>query len=90
MKAHSGMPGPKERELAQAGIVGPFFCTRCGERLDPEKMVWLELDQRSGTYHDSGEIPADQNQGGFTFGSACAKRQRKEHRAAIERAKDRP
>ncbi len=75
------MSNAKELELAKAGIFGPCFCTRCGEKLDPEKMVWLELDQRTDTYHDEGGIPDDRNQGGFTFGAACAKRERANHRA---------
>jgi hypothetical protein len=68
----------KEAELLAAGIRGPFHCVRCGEKLDPERMVWLELDQRTNTY-TAGTVPQDRSQGSFTFGKACANRAEKEH-----------
>ena len=29
-----------------------LFCERCKAKLNPDKAVWLELDQRTGTYTD--------------------------------------
>lgn len=51
-----------------------FYCIRCGEKLDPKKMVWLELNQVTGRYHKPGEVPEDKSQGAFEFGAACARR----------------
>jgi hypothetical protein len=52
-------------------------CERCGEILNPDRAVWLELSQTDGKYYV--EIPKDHvSQGGFSFGSACAKTQLKE------------
>jgi len=47
-------------------------CERCGERLDPERLVQLELNTYTGTYHRAGEVPPDDSQGWFDFGSGCA------------------
>ena len=50
------------------------FCQRCGEELDPTKAVWLELNSNTGIYHDD-QFPKDgDSQGGFAFGSTCAKK----------------
>lgn len=53
------------------------FCERCGKELDPVKIVWLELDQRTNTFTDQ-EVPEDFSQGGFSFGPDCAKKVLKE------------
>ena len=37
------------------------------------KVAWLELDQRTDTYHDCGGVPADKSQGWFPFGLTCAR-----------------
>lgn len=63
-----------------------FFCTCCGKKLNPAKIVMLELDQRNHTYHDFNDVPEEWSQGGFPFGSACANKQRKEAKAARETA----
>ena len=55
-----------------------YHCERCGEKLNPKKMVWLELDQRTNTYTD-GYVPEDVSQGGFTFGRACSVKMLLEH-----------
>lgn len=60
-------------------IPGPHYCQRCGDLLDPKKMVWLELDQRTNTY-TSGPVPENVSQGCFTFGRACAKRAEADHK----------
>jgi hypothetical protein len=54
-------------------IVHPDTCTRCGKPLEPKRKVWLELDQRDGTYHNFRDIPADCSQGWFAFGVACSR-----------------
>lgn len=48
-------------------------CTCCNKPIKTEA-VWLELDQRDGSYHGRGDIPADKNQGGFPFGKTCARK----------------
>jgi hypothetical protein len=52
-------------------------CERCGEKLNPKTAEWLELSQTDGKYYIT--IPSNHvSQGGFSFGSACAKIQLKE------------
>lgn len=58
-------------------------CIKCKKPLDPDTMVVLELDQRTGFYHDFGGIPEEHSQGTFEFGANCAKLMRKEARAAL-------
>ena len=49
-------------------------CERCGEVLLPEKVKWLELSITDGNYYET--IPeGHKSQGGFAFGSICAKKQ---------------
>jgi hypothetical protein len=55
---------------------GEYRCEKCGEKLDPDTMVWLELSHKTGMYTRpdlDGDLPEDESQGGFTFGRACAK-----------------
>lgn len=64
----------KPRVTAQASeIANPSdrFCTCCEKPLKG-KLAWLELDQRTNTYHDLGGVPADNSQGWFPFGMTCA------------------
>ncbi len=51
------------------------YCERCGEPLNPKTLVVLELDQDTGLYGWPGNLLGTNHtsQGGFTFGSACAK-----------------
>jgi hypothetical protein len=49
-------------------------CTRCNEKLNPVRTVWLELNNHTNTYHEEGTVPPAQSQGGFSFGQACARR----------------
>lgn len=49
------------------------FCTCC-ERDLGAAVRFLELDQRSNTYHDFGDVPEDRSQGWFPFGLTCAKK----------------
>ena len=60
------------------------FCERCGAKLAGDKIWWLELDQRTGTYTDQ-EVPAEFSQGGFAFGKDCAKIMLAEHEAAEQK-----
>lgn len=55
------------------------YCTCCKRPLSG-RVAWLELDQRTGTYHDFGGVPGDESQGWFPFGMTCA-------RAALARAR---
>lgn len=47
-------------------------CERCGRPLESDRIVWLELDQRTGKYTDA-EVPEEFSQGAFAFGVDCAK-----------------
>jgi hypothetical protein len=58
------------------------FCECCERKLNPAKIVWLELDQRDDTYHNFADVPEDRSQGWFPFGPDCAKKKIKEARAA--------
>jgi len=49
------------------------YCTCCGRQLTG-RFRWLELDQRSNTYHDREDVPADKSQGWFPFGLSCARK----------------
>lgn len=60
----------------QSGAESDMRCTCCNKPIKTE-VVWLELDQRNGSYHDRGDIPGDKNQGGFPFGKICAKKLKK-------------
>lgn len=54
-------------------------CQRCNEKLNPKKIVWLELSMTDGNYYECEKFPSNhESQGGFSFGSACAKTQVKE------------
>lgn len=64
----------KPRVIAQASDIsqpGERFCTCCEKPLRG-KLAWLELDQRTHTYHDLGGVPVDNSQGWFPFGMTCA------------------
>jgi hypothetical protein len=51
-----------------------YCCERCGEKLNPAAMKWLELNMNTGRYSDPEVTPLreDESQGCFTFGVACA------------------
>jgi hypothetical protein len=53
---------------------GERHCTCCKRDLSGHAFRWLELDQRTQTYHDDGDVPADRSQGWFPFGLTCAKK----------------
>jgi hypothetical protein len=53
-------------------LVNRPICQNCGERLRPDRLLWLELNSRTNTYH-TDDVPAEDSQGAFTFGSACAR-----------------
>lgn len=61
---------------------GVVFCTCCGRPL--KEVAWLELDQRSQTYHDWGGVPAERSQGWFPFGMKCARNALKVHGEKME------
>lgn len=57
------------------------YCTCCDRALKG-KVRWLEMDQRTNTYHDFGGVPAEHSQGWFPFGLTCAKKLLVKARAA--------
>lgn len=59
------------------------FCHRCGDRLDDAAATWLVLSWANGRFYatEAEAEAAGGSQGGFPFGSACAKRQIREDRA---------
>lgn len=63
-----------------------IFCTCCGKKVNPQRVVMLELDSWTGLYHstetESG-IPEGRSQGCFPFGAACARLQLRKTRSAI-------
>ena len=64
-----------------------IYCERCGEKLNPKKAQWLELSNTDGNYYL--EIPKGHvSQGGFSFGTACAKTQLKETKQKIKELVD--
>lgn len=67
---------------------GMTSCTCCGRDLSSENKAvrYLELDQRTNTYHDERNVPDDRSQGWFPFGLVCAKKAIKAHLAAIAKA----
>lgn len=51
-----------------------IHCERCGEKLNPYKAVWLDLNWRTHKYAPIGKTwPEADSQGGFPFGAACAR-----------------
>lgn len=50
-----------------------IHCEHCDRKLNPNKITWLEHNSATGIYHVEGEVPEDNSQGLFAFGSACAK-----------------
>lgn len=63
-----------------------IYCERCGAKLAKDKIVWLELDQRTNTY-TSEPVPQEFSQGGFAFGKDCAKIMIAEHAKTQEMTK---
>jgi hypothetical protein len=80
--------------VSKPRIVGPAseldvasrFCTCCDRPLKA-RAAWLELDQRTFTYHDRGDVPPERSQGWFPFGLTCAA---KLNRAAARELELRP
>lgn len=54
-------------------------CERCNEKLNPNKVVWLELSITDGNYYTPEKFPSEhESQGGFPFGKSCSISQLKE------------
>ena len=54
-------------------------CERCGKKINPKTLVWLELGIENGKYYKPEEFPNNiQSQGLFTFGKDCAIQELKE------------
>lgn len=63
-------------------------CTCCERDLSGHAVRMLEYDQRTWTYHDLSDVPADESQGWFPFGLTCAKKlvaKEKQRRAALSK-----
>ena len=70
---------PLTKTLIDNGFQTEFSCERCGVQLDPETLVWLELNCHTGEWAEPGSQPwsdTEQSQGCFPFGRACAKHYR--------------
>lgn len=61
------------------------FC-QCCERSLRGRFAWLEHDQRTGTFTDAEDVPAEKSQGWFPFGLTCARKALAEHAAATKGA----
>ena len=89
MNGRSAHPAPRWADLFRRKVLmkNSFaFCERCNAKLAEIRngeynIVWLELDQRTGTYTNQ-EVPTEFSQGGFPFGKDCAKIMLAEHEAA--------
>lgn len=64
---------------------GEGCCVKCGKPLTERTRVWLELDQRTQSFHDFRDVPESRSQGWFEFGSDCAEKMRKEARSVRSR-----
>lgn len=62
---------------------GSQYCTCCERELTGRAVRMLELDQRTQTYHDLGDVPPDRSQGWFPFGLKCAKNQIAQHKSKL-------
>lgn len=52
-----------------------IWCERCGEKLNPNRAVWLELSITDGRYYEENEFPkGHESQGFFSFGKACSRK----------------
>ena len=84
-------PGPWYVTAQQLGPSNADrVCTCCDRDLTGHAVRMLELDQRTNTYHDFGDVPPEESQGWFPFGLKCAKRKLVKHRAALAKAEGRP
>jgi len=54
----------------------PERCECCERELHPDRIVWLEYQQSTDRYVDPKKVkvPEDDSQGGFPFGTACARK----------------
>lgn len=75
-----GFPIPR----VAVALSRPDYCTCC-ERTLSDTAVMLELDQRTYTYTDEENVPAEKSQGWFPFGMRCAKKKLAEHMRGSKR-----
>lgn len=58
-------------------------CERCGAKLDPRAIVWLEMQNSTAKFLAAGKVaPEGDSQGMFAFGPDCAKRPNSKKRRA--------
>jgi len=66
--------------MESQGVSMDDYCERCGEKLNPKTLVYLELSTKAGLFTDpdkvslgAAESEGGENQGAFPFGKACAR-----------------
>lgn len=74
--------GVASRDLSE----GNRTCTCCERELSGHAFRYLELDQRTQTYHDFQDVPENLSQGWFPFGLTCAKKLVKQETARRSKA----
>lgn len=75
---------PRVTADATADLVAAARWCTCCKRPLKGKFAWLELDQRTNTYHDHGGVPMDHSQGWFPFGMTCARTEIAKARIAVD------
>lgn len=60
------------------------FCERCGKPVEQRYIVYLTLDQRTGTY-TKRKVPEQYSQGSFLFGGNCSRILLLEDELALEK-----
>lgn len=73
LKFKEGEKGPHYGSFSELSP-SERYCTCCGRELSGHAFRWLELDQRTNTYHDRGDVAPEKSQGWFPFGLTCAKK----------------
>lgn len=51
-----------------------LYCNECGQPIDPDRAVWLEMDRDRARYYKIGTVPDNRSQGCFEFGPDCARK----------------
>ena len=74
-KRHLLMPASTVTTMkAIAKTMTDNVCTRCGETLRRARIVMLEFNNCTNTWHKPGDVPEVDSLGVFPFGHDCAKK----------------
>lgn len=66
-----------------------LICENCKRKLNPKRMVWLEIDSRKpDEWREIGVIAEEYSQGCFPFGLDCYKTMKKKIKRWIKNGKD--